>query len=342
MEQLKHLAFEILPEIDNLDKFNLYHYTSAEGLIGILRDKQLWFTQIYYMNDLEENINGWRFLGKNIDSILEKHQTNNLKINKYLNELRNAINVQATKIDEGLGYNAYDSLSIKDNRIFIFSTSSKSDDLSQWRSYTQPANGYCIRFNFTKVLEQKQKVFIINRNHDEHLPGAKCDLFIRKCIYDDEEKRLFVDKLINRMINYLSSHDEKDIDHVFLQKLVFQFLINFSRMTIFFKNNAFVEEDEYRIAIILMDDHETYFQKRGGAFPSANKRNVIKFRPGKSSLIPYIELDLPLELIKGVTIGPTPLPLHSIEALGLMLQNYFKSTTEAELIKTSKIPYRNW
>ena len=32
----------------------LYHYTSADGLIGILSSKSIWLTDLRYMNDLSE------------------------------------------------------------------------------------------------------------------------------------------------------------------------------------------------------------------------------------------------------------------------------------------------
>lgn len=32
----------------------LYHYTSQVGLLGILQKKELWATQIQYLNDCED------------------------------------------------------------------------------------------------------------------------------------------------------------------------------------------------------------------------------------------------------------------------------------------------
>ena len=30
---------------------DIFHYTSPEGLIGIIENKNLWFTNIYFLND---------------------------------------------------------------------------------------------------------------------------------------------------------------------------------------------------------------------------------------------------------------------------------------------------
>ena len=35
-------------------KEKIYHYTSAEGLMGIVQNKELWFTNIYFLNDNQE------------------------------------------------------------------------------------------------------------------------------------------------------------------------------------------------------------------------------------------------------------------------------------------------
>jgi hypothetical protein len=37
---------------------HLYHYTTAEGLVGIVRDRKLWATDIFHLNDRREFIHG--------------------------------------------------------------------------------------------------------------------------------------------------------------------------------------------------------------------------------------------------------------------------------------------
>lgn len=36
----------------------LYHYTTAEGLIGIMRNRNIWATDVFYLNDWEEFLGG--------------------------------------------------------------------------------------------------------------------------------------------------------------------------------------------------------------------------------------------------------------------------------------------
>ena len=47
--------------IDRKEGF-IYHYTSSEGLLGILRDKTLWFTDTMALNDSSEGNYIWEIL----------------------------------------------------------------------------------------------------------------------------------------------------------------------------------------------------------------------------------------------------------------------------------------
>jgi len=42
----------------------LYHYTSQDGLIGILKDRNLWASKIHYMNDSKEFSQTLHILGR--------------------------------------------------------------------------------------------------------------------------------------------------------------------------------------------------------------------------------------------------------------------------------------
>jgi len=40
----------------------LYHYTSTEGLLGILRNRQLWASNVLYLNDATELVDSVRII----------------------------------------------------------------------------------------------------------------------------------------------------------------------------------------------------------------------------------------------------------------------------------------
>jgi len=99
-----------------------------------------------------------------------------------------------------------------------------------------------------------------------------------------------------------------------------------------FKHAAFSAEREWRM--VLVKNHKPMpFQR---------------FRPGKSALIPYIEVELNRDLeskpvapyiIKEVIVSPTPDPSLSVDAL----KSLFLSIGHPEVdVRPSAIPYRHW
>jgi hypothetical protein len=51
----------------------LYHYTSADGLKGIIENDELWATSAYYLNDSAEILYGYRVLHLAIETWLKKN-----------------------------------------------------------------------------------------------------------------------------------------------------------------------------------------------------------------------------------------------------------------------------
>jgi hypothetical protein len=77
----------------------------------------------------------------------------------------------------------------------------------------------------------------------------------------------------------------------------------------------------------------------------------IRFRPGQSSLIPYVAIPLPLDpgqfLIKRVVVGPSPRINEAIAAARLLLKSKgyrVKGENEEAGIEVapSRVPFRNW
>ena len=96
----------------------------------------------------------------------------------------------------------------------------------------------------------------------------------------------------------------------------------------YFKHPSFSEEKEKRIVIIL--DYA----------PDSD----LKFRSGRFSIIPYIELPAPKETIKEKIIGPTSSKKLSRKALDLSLEKTHGYPTFISRINItySKTPYRPW
>lgn len=111
----------------NADSDILYHYTSADGLVGILRQHVLWASDSRCLNDTLEFRLG---LSIALDT-LGRH--------RGFQPLRNWV--------EGV----IDTWS-RDAGLFVVCFSRDGDLLSQWRAYGRDGQGYCLGFDMRNVM----------------------------------------------------------------------------------------------------------------------------------------------------------------------------------------------
>ncbi|MCL5279309.1 MAG: DUF2971 domain-containing protein [Planctomycetes bacterium] len=118
----------------------LYHYTTPEGLIGIVKTHRIRATNILYLNDTEEYRHGVKLGAAYVEELLGKAKDPDETA--YLTDLKRAVQEMKDSY-EAPGY--------------VSSFSEKEDDLSQWRAYCS-AGGFAIGFrkDLLKELAYKQ------------------------------------------------------------------------------------------------------------------------------------------------------------------------------------------
>ena len=134
-----------------------FHYTTAQGLFGILEEKKIWATDANYMNDYAE-------IRKGIVYAQLWFKQNQQKIN-------NKMGVEHTNI---IKMNLQDEpWKQSGQRMFICSFSTEEDSLSQWRGYGGQV-GYALGFH-QDYLRKKSKELglafvkcIYNHNKDKN------------------------------------------------------------------------------------------------------------------------------------------------------------------------------
>src|SRR4051794_29757589 len=94
----------------------LMHYTTDDGLLGILRTKSIWASHIFYLNDTSE-----------YQLIFERARDLVTRLN-VLRNLAKEAPLLAGAIQTDLRPAGWD--------VFVASFSETWDDLSQWRAYT--------------------------------------------------------------------------------------------------------------------------------------------------------------------------------------------------------------
>jgi hypothetical protein len=113
----------------------IWHYTDAEGLIGILRSGQIWCTQVSCLNDSLEQ----RYFGDLLHTAIKALRAKNTDSN---------LAVMLRIADE-----AFDRRDFAVTGHFVACFSEVEDDLGQWRGYGGGQCGYAIGFRFDGILE---------------------------------------------------------------------------------------------------------------------------------------------------------------------------------------------
>jgi len=108
----------------------IFHYTSADALHSIIRNKQLWATEALCMNDPTEGIHAGRLIAERLRARASDVPSHLLRLFS----------------DEQLS-------DVLNNQVFLVSFCSAGDLLSQWRAYGLDGRGYALGFNTEALLE---------------------------------------------------------------------------------------------------------------------------------------------------------------------------------------------
>ncbi len=210
----------------------LYHYTTQQGLLGILTNASLWATHILYLNDQKEYWHAFDVTRKVIQDKL-KTLTDELQIRRLDGIHRELCAHQSADI-------------------FVASLSEDGDSLSQWRAYGANGNGFSIGFSREKL------------NHLALNAGWRLD----RCSYDLESKINKVLPPINSDVQARHSVEsittyEGEKNCVFVTSSKYDdFTKEILKFTPFLKHAAFHEEKEWRL--VLDKDDQSLISHRAG------------------------------------------------------------------------------
>ena len=236
-------------------------------------------------------------------------------------------------------YKRVESITRKDRDfgVYVCSFSTQPDLLSQWRGYCPDANGICIGFDFNSEIYEQIKA--------QGFSLVKCEYADQfeippSCIQKFLEETLTTFRTLSKKMK-LSDRIDKAL-YGFDQKLL--------RIATSIKHPAFTEESEWRLIL----------------GPISITDPSIKYRAGKSMLIPYVEINLTKDNsdilnIPEIWVGPTPHPelaVYSLEnylnynhifAFEKQIETPFDDETtrnsekkEATKVSKSEAPYRTW
>jgi hypothetical protein len=193
---------------------------------------------------------------------------------------------------------------LKEVDCHVGSFSQECDQLSQWRAYTGGGVGYSIGFNFGML-----KSFADEQKYE-----------LARCFYTQSEHNVLADGVVTKIKKTLA---DQSVD-IALAVCAHEVLRFAPRV----KHPSFSEEQEWRLT------------KEVG---TEEGEGQVKFRAGKSMLVPYGQFGLRDEYdntpITEIVVGPTPhmdLSKRSVERLLLTHDMGHVAIIE------STVPFRNW
>ncbi|MBQ9091734.1 MAG: DUF2971 domain-containing protein [Anaerotignum sp.] len=209
----------------------LYHYTTAEGVRGIVENREFMATKSDFLNDKLE----FQYAVEVMERLTEKYIVNESLRERFFSKLKKEIDrlgIIAPVCDDH--YCKDDGLSF-----YVVAFSKLQNNALLWAEFTD-FKGYCLEFDYMKLVEGFQ--------HRVFLHGT--------VIYDEEEQMNGLLESLLSCIRNLQENDMTDLEGFFeeeaeiseasLDKLVAEMAVVVSVYAMFFKKSFFEGEEEYR------------------------------------------------------------------------------------------------
>jgi len=255
------------PRITMTGSESLYHYTSANGLLGIITTNSINLSNLRYLNDENELEYSKKIFLSVLDDIL-----------KVVSE------EEKTDICENFKRNILDYSDDIAERLFVFSTSFSDDNLHLWNYYGKN-DGYAIEFSVKDLLNSfyKHKLKLVKTKNSE---DNEYSIYNGKVIYDLQTQRELLEKYIKCIISLIHiGQRDKKINEA--NRIISKYRHSLIAFMFNMKENYNNIESEYRICIIPNKGYLSY--------QYTNKHGII---------VPYVKLKKRKLKIKGIKIGP--------------------------------------
>lgn len=235
LEKHKEKIFNrIRDSLNERDTSNLFHYTSAAGLLSILKSSELWFTKWNCLNDASEY--------KIVHALIENCLSEFADDNDFVDLIRDYNSFELSTKNNGERWNI-------EHNVFIASFSYAKDRLNMWNYYTKSAesDGYSIQFDNIAFQTNKENYSIT----------------VNSVIYDENQQIELVRSLLHELYDSYKNEDlsqggvdERDMIISHLYDLVV------SNIGCLLKHKAFKGEDEVRAILHLKNGSENKIQYR--------------------------------------------------------------------------------
>lgn len=267
------------------EKGRIYHYTSPNGIFGILGSRSIRFTDCQFLNDKSEYTHIKKPLEKALEEIKnDLHIDFQTSILKMLKEEFESDDINVIKKETGLAF------SLTKKRYYIFCSSTAQDSLGMWNYYVKGGNyqGYNIGFNVRQLLDCFSTI-----------ENADVDVFYGRIMYKGKEQIEFLkaillkaDEELEEKLRKATSGEEVDNANHEAIDSVMNYIENYR---LFFKDESFSNEKEYRFIIKLPLEYT----------PNDNSPLLTGFDVRNGIIVPYCQLTISKESsIESIMLSP--------------------------------------
>lgn len=253
----------------------IYHYTSADAMLEIVKKGTLRFTDCLFLNDREE----YKYTKELVASVLEERKDECDYLLFWLQRIDDS--------NKDFYFCAEKRrISILPSSYYVLSGTTEKDSLPMWNYYSQNGNyqGYSLRIDVDEISKA--------------LSDVKGELLYGSIIYEKEKQKEIVNQYVD---GFLKKHDadlHRVLDDAERDDLEAEFDEFVQKIRLFFKREGFKHENEFRVVLLTPDDE---LVKSGDEKP-IEKGFVTK----KGVVTPYVEIsfrDRPF--IQEIKMSPT-------------------------------------
>jgi len=297
---------ELIPELrvageewrklhDMPDGFQLFHYTTVEGMHGILKDRSLWLSHAACFNDPNEVDYGRHLVLEILNSFITLEEKT--PIGEFLGGMIEYVQLLGKPFH---------------HQAFVVCFCKKGNQLSQWREYANKGRGYSCGFEFSEATRISSS--------PEALTAGKQPI-IRKVIYDGAEQIRLVTNYLEKSRSAVTELHRAGAD---LGRMSLQSVNVLLEMILCFKHPAFEEEREWRLFRAVMDSsksEELRFRDSAGL--------LVPYRPTYLFDFGGSEPTFPLRTIY---LGPAVDPTRAKIAVDLLLRHVATHSSPIKLV----------
>jgi len=279
----------------------IYHYASNKKGLYILRDKQLWMSDIRKSNDYKEML---MFYPDILDEITRQYREHPFDIEREGKIGEAAIDNITENVKQVIdGVFASGVLSA-----FVTCFSYRCDMLGQWRGYADDGKGICIGFSKDMLLEHRHDRYTLEDIH--YINNDDCHEMVKKK----------AEQILTDMRTFTGTEDDKFMQFGYS-------VIGCVMESLKYKKFGFREEGECRMISEIYKDSDRY-------------KSDAEFNMTDNDIVPHIPISFDgfeREFVKEIWLGPKN--RISEDDLAVFLKQLGYGDT-ADIIHKSETSYR--